>query len=48
MGRYSQIEELSISGNTQWSAQLIEESGSSFKVLHLGQVVAELVIDWAF
>ena len=42
MGRYSQIEELSISGNTQWSAQLIEESGSSFKVLHLGQVVAEV------
>lgn len=44
-GIYSQVEELSLSGDAQWSAQLLEESGSSFKVLHLGKEVAQ--VNWS-
>ena len=43
-GTYSPIEELSVSGDAQWSAQLLEESGSSFKVFHLGKEVAQ--VNW--
>lgn len=43
-GTLSQVEELSLSGHAQWSAQLLEESGSSFKVLHFGKEVAE--VNW--
>lgn len=41
-GQYSRVEELSLSGNADWSAQLIDESGSAFKVVHKGEVVAEV------
>lgn len=41
-GHYSRIEELSLSGQAQWSAELLEESGASFKVLHLGKEVAQV------
>lgn len=41
-GQYSRIEELSLSGNADWSAELIDESGSAFKVLHHGKTVAEV------
>ena len=44
-GTYSQVEELSLSGEAQWSAQLLAESGASFKVLHLGEEVAQ--VDWS-
>jgi UDP-N-acetylmuramate: L-alanyl-gamma-D-glutamyl-meso-diaminopimelate ligase len=43
-GHYSRIEELSLSSDTQWSAELLDESGSSFKVAHLGKEVAQ--VDW--
>lgn len=43
-GTYSRVEELALSGNAQWSAQLLAESGSAFKVLNQGQVVAE--VNW--
>ncbi|AUH73530.1 UDP-N-acetylmuramate:L-alanyl-gamma-D-glutamyl-meso-diaminopimelate ligase [Legionella sainthelensi] len=43
-GQYSRIEELSLDGNAQWSAKLLEENGSSFKVLHLGKEVAQ--VNW--
>ncbi len=41
-GQYSQIEELALDGDAQWVAQLIEENGSAFKVLHQGKEVAEV------
>ncbi len=41
-GQYSRIEELALDGDAQWSAQLIEENGSAFKVLHHGKEVAEV------
>jgi len=43
-GQYSRVEELSLAGEAQWSAQLIEENGSAFKVIHLGKEVAE--VNW--
>lgn len=44
-GSYSRIEEMALSGDAQWSAHLLEESGASFKVLHQGEEVAQ--VDWA-
>ncbi|MCE0723526.1 UDP-N-acetylmuramate:L-alanyl-gamma-D-glutamyl-meso-diaminopimelate ligase [Legionella resiliens] len=41
-GQYSRIEELSLGDSAQWTAQLIEENGSAFKVLHDGKEVAEV------
>ncbi|BCA95801.1 UDP-N-acetylmuramate--L-alanyl-gamma-D-glutamyl-meso-2,6-diaminoheptandioate ligase [Legionella antarctica] len=41
-GEYSPIEEFALSGTAQWSAELLEESGSAFKVLHLGREVAQV------
>ncbi|KTD59032.1 UDP-N-acetylmuramate-L-alanyl-gamma-D-glutamyl- meso-diaminopimelate ligase [Legionella shakespearei DSM 23087] len=41
-GQYSRVEELTLSGNADWSAELIEESGAAFKVVHKGEVVAEV------
>ncbi|RUR18907.1 UDP-N-acetylmuramate:L-alanyl-gamma-D-glutamyl-meso-diaminopimelate ligase [Legionella sp. km535] len=41
-GKYSRVEELSLTGNADWSAELLDESGSAFKVLHSGEVVAEI------
>ena len=44
-GRYSGIEEMALDGEAQWSAELLEESGSAFKVLHHGEEVAE--VNWS-
>lgn len=44
-GFYSQIEEMALSGTADWSAQLINESGQAFKVLHCGKEVAE--VNWS-
>lgn len=41
-GQYSRIEELALSGEAQWSARLIEDNGSAFKVVHQGEEVAEV------
>lgn len=41
-GIYSQVEELSVIGDAQWTAELLDESGSFFKVLHLGEEVAQV------
>lgn len=41
-GQYSRVESFALSGNAEWSAELIEESGSAFKVLHLGEEVAQV------
>lgn len=43
-GLYSHMEEMTLDGSSQWSADLIDESGSAFKVLHHGVVVAE--VNW--
>lgn len=41
-GRYSRVEEMSLTDKSDWSVELIEQSGSAFKVLRLGEVVAEV------
>nr|WP_284498404.1 UDP-N-acetylmuramate:L-alanyl-gamma-D-glutamyl-meso-diaminopimelate ligase [Legionella maioricensis] len=41
-GEYSRVEDFALSGTAQWSAELLEESGSAFKVLHLGKEVAQV------
>lgn len=44
-GQYSRVEELALEGEAQWSAKLIEENGSSFKVLQGGNEVAK--VNWS-
>lgn len=41
-GQYSKVEELALEGKALWSAQLIEENGSAFKIMHIGKEVAEI------
>lgn len=41
-GQYSRIENLTLDGDAQWSARLIEDNGSVFKVLQQGVEVAEV------
>lgn len=41
-GQYSRIEELALSGDAQWVAELMDDSGSEFQVLKNGRVVAEV------
>lgn len=41
-GDYCQVQEISLSGNAQWTAELIEDSGSAFKILHFGKEVAQV------
>jgi UDP-N-acetylmuramate: L-alanyl-gamma-D-glutamyl-meso-diaminopimelate ligase len=41
-GLYSQIEELSFTKDAEWSAQLLDDTGASFKVMHLGKEVTEV------
>ncbi len=44
-GVYSQVQELSLSGEAHWSAQLLDDSGCSFKVFHLGEEVTQ--VNWS-
>ncbi|AAU27832.1 TPA: UDP-N-acetylmuramate:L-alanyl-gamma-D-glutamyl-meso-diaminopimelate ligase [Legionella pneumophila] len=41
-GQFSRIETLALSGEAEWVAELIDDSGSQFKILHNGGVVAEV------
>jgi UDP-N-acetylmuramate: L-alanyl-gamma-D-glutamyl-meso-diaminopimelate ligase len=41
-GLYSCIQELTVNDNSQWSAHLLEENGSAFKVLYQGKEIAEV------
>ena len=41
-GRYSRIEEFTLSGQAEWSVELLDESGGSFNVLHQGEEVAQV------
>jgi UDP-N-acetylmuramate: L-alanyl-gamma-D-glutamyl-meso-diaminopimelate ligase len=41
-GKYCRIEELSLSGQAHWAAELLDEEGSAFKVLHMGKEVAQV------
>ncbi len=43
-GQYSRIESLALSGDAAWVAQLIEDNGSIFNVLHHGREVA--TVSW--
>ena len=45
MGQYSPVEELALSGDATWRAELLAESGSSFRVWHQGKAVAE--VNWS-
>lgn len=44
-GVYSRVEDMQIGGDAQWRAELLDESGSSFEVLHRGEKVAE--VNWS-
>jgi UDP-N-acetylmuramate: L-alanyl-gamma-D-glutamyl-meso-diaminopimelate ligase len=44
-GVYSQMEEMALSGKAEWLAKLLDGSGSSFKVFHLGTEVAQ--VEWS-
>lgn len=41
-GHYCPVEEIALEGQAVWRAELLEESGSAFKVWHQGKVVAEV------
>ncbi|TAL62364.1 MAG: UDP-N-acetylmuramate:L-alanyl-gamma-D-glutamyl-meso-diaminopimelate ligase, partial [Legionella sp.] len=41
-GEFSRVENLSVQDTAEWAAELLAETGSAFKVLHLGEVVAEV------
>jgi len=43
-GQFSQLEEFTLSGDANWRAELLDESGQAFRVFHQGQLVAE--VDW--
>lgn len=44
-GVYSRVDDLAVGDTASWSALLLDESGSSFKVLHQGVEVAE--VNWS-
>jgi UDP-N-acetylmuramate: L-alanyl-gamma-D-glutamyl-meso-diaminopimelate ligase len=44
-GQYSRIEEMVLNGQSDWTAKLLEDNGSSFKVLHHDKEVAE--VNWS-
>lgn len=44
-GHYSRIEDLALDGDAHWSAKLLEENGSMFKVVHQGKELAE--VNWS-
>lgn len=41
-GHYSNVEEISLSGHAEWSATLLNDTASSFKVFYKGEEVAEV------
>lgn len=41
-GEYCQIEDTALSGEALWSAEIMDDSGSAFKVLHMGKEVAQV------
>ena len=44
-GQYSQVKNIALSGKADWVAELVDESGSSFKILHHGNEVA--LVKWS-
>ncbi len=43
-GRYSHVEEIALSGDAMWRAELLDEAGQAFKVFHNNTCVAE--VNW--
>ena len=41
-GQFCNVEEIALSGDATWRAELLDEAGQAFKVWHLGRVVAEV------
>ncbi len=41
-GQYSHVEDLALTGDATWRAELLDETGQSFRVWHAGQSVAEV------
>lgn len=41
-GQYSQLEDISLTGDATWRAELLDEAGSAFRIWHKGQSVAEV------
>ncbi len=44
-GQYSQVEDLALTGGATWRAELLDETGQSFKVWHHNNIVAE--VNWS-
>jgi UDP-N-acetylmuramate: L-alanyl-gamma-D-glutamyl-meso-diaminopimelate ligase len=44
-GQYSAVEDTALIGNAVWQAELLDESGQSFRVRHFGVVVAD--VNWS-
>lgn len=44
-GQYSQVETIALSGNATWRATMLHKSGKTFRILHHGEVVAE--VSWS-
>ena len=41
-GQFSRLEEIALTGNASWCAELLDEAGQSFRVRHQGKIVAEI------
>jgi UDP-N-acetylmuramate: L-alanyl-gamma-D-glutamyl-meso-diaminopimelate ligase len=44
-GQFCQLEDLALTGESTWRAELLDERGQSFRVWHRGEMVAE--INWS-
>ena len=44
-GQFSRLEELTLSGDATWRAELLDEKGQSFRIWHHGKPVAE--VNWS-
>lgn len=42
MGRYSEVEEMTLNGNAAWRAELLDPSASAFKIYHKTEMLAEI------
>jgi UDP-N-acetylmuramate: L-alanyl-gamma-D-glutamyl-meso-diaminopimelate ligase len=44
-GRFSHVEDLALTGDATWRAELLDEAGQSFRVWHMGALVAD--VNWS-
>ena len=41
-GQYSSVQDIALTGNATWRAELLDETGQSFNVWHMGKLVADV------